>query len=126
MFWNKLSELCRKNGISVNGLCKELGFSNATATHWKQGATPNNSTLKKLSEYFGVPVDYFTSDNSVNVQTVQDNHGIIGNAHAPVTIYNGNERKLSSQASKLLDIFESLDVIEQAELLVYAKNLSKK
>lgn len=126
MFWAKFVELCNKNGKKPNPVAKELGISSGSVTSWKNGVQPHDSTLMKIANYFGVPVDYFTSDNSVNVQTVQDNHGIIGNAHAPVTIYNGNERKLSSQASKLLDIFESLDVIEQAELLVYAKNLSKK
>lgn len=58
MFWNNFEKLCVQRGISPNGVCKDLGFSNATATHWKQGAKPNNNTVKRIADYFGVSVDY--------------------------------------------------------------------
>ncbi len=58
MFWDNLIKLCNNRGISPNGVCLELGLSNATATKWKNGAIPRNATLKKIADYFGVSVDY--------------------------------------------------------------------
>lgn len=59
MFWDKIIELCNNKGISPSKLCETLDFSNATATKWKNGATPHDSTLKKISDYFDVPIDFF-------------------------------------------------------------------
>ena len=58
MFWETLSNLCNERGISPNGVCAELGLSNATATKWKNGAVPRQSTLRKIADYFGVSVSY--------------------------------------------------------------------
>lgn len=62
MFWEKFVELCAEKNKYPNNVCKELQFSNATATHWKQGAKPNATTLKKVADYFGVPVEYFRQE----------------------------------------------------------------
>ena len=58
MFWNTFVELCSKNKVSPNAVCKELGFSNATATKWKNGSEPRDTTCNKIADYFGVSVDY--------------------------------------------------------------------
>jgi len=65
------------------------------------------------------------SENSITRSTIQDNHGVIGNAHAPVTIINGSERQLTAQEIALIDLFEKLDVIKQAQLIAYAAELAK-
>lgn len=63
MFWENFEKLCAFKGISANGACKELGFSNAAATHWKKGAKPNNSTLKRIADYFGVTPESLVAEN---------------------------------------------------------------
>lgn len=75
-----------------------------------------------LAEYFDVTVDQLMSEPTM---TVNDNHGIIGHTHAPVTIINGSERKLSEQEVELLNIFGQLSVVNQAKLLVYAEGLKE-
>lgn len=57
MFWNNLVLLCNKRNISPNTVALSLGLSNATATKWKQGAIPRNTTLKKIADYFNITVD---------------------------------------------------------------------
>lgn len=61
MFWDVFLVLCANAGKSPNSVCKELGFSNATATHWKNGQQPRTSTLSKISDYFGVSTTYLLS-----------------------------------------------------------------
>ena len=62
MFWEKFVLLCNQINKSPNAVCADLKFSNATATHWKQGAKPNSSTLQKIADYFNVNVSYFSND----------------------------------------------------------------
>lgn len=123
-FYEKLEILCKNRGITVTALTKELGYSSSAGTTWKKSnGLPRNSTVKKISEYFNVPISYFSTDETVSPQTVLDNHGIIGHTHAPVTIINGTEKKLTEQELALLGIFAKLDVVNQAKLLAYASEL---
>jgi transcriptional regulator with XRE-family HTH domain len=56
MFWDMFEQLCRSRGSSPTAVALELGFSNATATKWKKGSTPQGSSLQKIAEYFDVPI----------------------------------------------------------------------
>lgn len=58
MFWTNFVNLCEKKSMSPNAVCAELGFSKATATHWKKGSKPNGEALIKLAEYFDTTIDY--------------------------------------------------------------------
>lgn len=63
MFYDRFSALCDEKGISVTKAIMEIGLSRSLGTKWKKtNATPNGKTLAKISEYFGVPVDFFTRD----------------------------------------------------------------
>lgn len=123
MFYNTLQQLCRQKGISVTEFAKQIGLSQSNVTTWKAGAVPRSKTLKATADYFGVSVEYLTGDDAVNVRTVQDNHGIIGHAHAPVTINGGGTASLSEQEEALLDLFRKMNVVSQAKLLVYAESV---
>lgn len=125
-FYQKVIALCKEKGVSRSRMADDIGISRSTPKDWESGkVTPRFDTIKKLADYFGVPVNYFTENNGTSIenQTIQDNHGIIGHAHAPVTIINGSERKLSDQEVALLNIFEQLSVMDQARLLVFAEEL---
>ena len=124
--YEKIQMLCKKEGFEISNLGDHipgLNITKGSISKWKTGAVPRASTIKSIAEYFNVTPEYLTDNESVSVQSVQDNHGIIGHAHAPVTIINGSERKLSDQEVELLNIFEKLSVIEQAKLIVYASGL---
>lgn len=59
MFYDKFKALCDSAGISCNKAALTMGLSNATPTKWKKtGATPDGSTVAKLTAYFGVPTDF--------------------------------------------------------------------
>ena len=126
--YEKIKELCDNAGFSISSISKKipgLSINKASITGWKNGSKPRPDKIKAIADYFGVTVEYLTSDEEVSVQTVQDNHGIIGHTHAPVTIINGSEKKLTEQELALLEIFGKLDVVKQAQLLAYAADLAK-
>lgn len=58
MFWERFNYLCAKKGISANAAAKELSIASGTVSEWKKGRVPLNSTLKKIANYFDVPVDF--------------------------------------------------------------------
>lgn len=120
--YQKIQTLCAERGISITQLASSIGVSSATASGWKTGAKPRPSTIKKIADYFTVPIDFFLSGESLTT-TVAKNNGIIGHTHAPVTIINGSEKILTSNELELLNIFGELNAICQAKVLVYANEL---
>lgn len=69
-FYKRYCELCAKSGKSVSGVAAAVGLSNAAANGWKKGKVPNDTTLAKLSEYFGVTVEYLkTGEEKAPTQT---------------------------------------------------------
>lgn len=63
VFYDKFVALCNERGISPKRAVMEMGLSNSLATKWKKyGSTPGGDTLIKISDYFGVPMDYFKGE----------------------------------------------------------------
>lgn len=58
MFWEIFTQLCANIGESPNKVAKKLSIASGTVTEWKKGRIPQNATLKKLADFFGVSVDY--------------------------------------------------------------------
>lgn len=53
----RIKELCRLNGISMNKLEDILGFGKGYISKLGE-STPNTAKIKKIADYFGVSVDY--------------------------------------------------------------------
>ena len=58
MFWDIYTALCAKQGASPNAVAKSLSIASGTVTNWKNGAIPQNATLRKIADYFGVSTSY--------------------------------------------------------------------
>ena len=64
IFWNKYIELCANKSVSPNAVAKKIGMSSEVVIWWKRGRMPQNATLKKIADYFGVPVNYFLTEET--------------------------------------------------------------
>lgn len=65
-FYEKLNHLCMRNGISITAVAVELGYSRSITTTWKNSkGMPRPNTIKKISDYFGVPVSYFYDNEEI-------------------------------------------------------------
>ena len=121
-FYTKLIDLCKQKGVSRSKMADDIGISRSAPQGWaEKGAVPRFETIKKIADYFGVPVSYF---NETTNQTIHDNHGIIGNPHAPVTIHNGSV--LGDIEQELLSICAQLDMKRKNALLARAYELLEK
>lgn len=60
MFYTIYSDLCASIGKSPSAVAEELGLNKSAVTYWRNNpkAMPKYETLKKLAEYFNVPVGY--------------------------------------------------------------------
>lgn len=61
LIYTKVQELCTQNKITIYKLEKELGFPNASICKWKT-SNPTVDKLKKVADYFGVPIDFFLGE----------------------------------------------------------------
>ena len=72
MFWDTLVSLCNKNGTSPSAVCAALGLSNSASVKWKRGSVPQDRTLVKIANYFGVSPEYLTGEKSEPQTTALD------------------------------------------------------
>ena len=61
-FYNNYLSLCALTRKSPSRVANEIGLSNAAANGWKKGKAPSDVTLKKLADYFNVPVESLTEE----------------------------------------------------------------
>lgn len=106
MFWDKYFALCSKIGKSPNAVAKEIGISSGTLTGWKKhNKVPLDMTIKKVADYFGVPVSYFSEEAPETEK-------------APMPIDIGEEN--------ILRMYRSLSTEEKGAWYAYALSLKEK
>lgn len=62
MFWKIFVKLCSERNTKPNPVAKSLNISSGAVTKWKAGAMPNDTTLYKIANYFGVSVEYLKGE----------------------------------------------------------------
>lgn len=62
MFYDTLQGLCREHGLSVSAALKIMGVSSGNISHWKKGRLPKGKTLRRMAQFFDVPVDFLIGD----------------------------------------------------------------
>lgn len=66
--FNKIEELLKSHNMTLNKLSKAVGIPYMTLKSWKlRGSSPRLENVKKIADYFEVPVEYFFEDDSENL-----------------------------------------------------------
>ena len=61
--YNKVEKLMDENGVTQYKLSQDTGVPQSTLSDWKRGLyTPKVDKLKKIADYFGVPLEYFLEE----------------------------------------------------------------
>ena len=131
MFWNNFVELCNVNGKSPNGVCNELGLSANTATKWKKGAIPRDTTLNKIAKYFGVTPEYLLGIKSIDLQHFAEPTSVdvaVEKFAASIqdAVRAAEEKKPPSMLERLADVVKSLPKDDLEELGRYAEYLANR
>ena len=64
MFYDIVNNLCKERKTTITRMAEEVGLSNAAPTSWRKGSVPKLGTVKKIAEYFDVPVEYLLGEES--------------------------------------------------------------
>lgn len=66
MFASRLRALRKERGLTLQQLAKHFGMSHSTLSKYETGSRkPDMKMLKKLSDFFGVSVDYLIGESPV-------------------------------------------------------------
>lgn len=122
--YEKVEMLCKQKGINISNLGDAIGIKvdKSTISHWKKGAVPRACTIKAIADFFDVTVDFLINE-SANIETafnsLNGHNNIIGNGNIVST-------PLTEHQKALLDLFDKMDIVKQAQLLTYAAELNEK
>lgn len=56
MLYDKIKEICKKNGVSVSAVEKEAGLSNGTISKWNE-SSPSVDNLKAVANVLKIKVE---------------------------------------------------------------------
>lgn len=128
MFKKNFIKLCIDKGEAPTSVCQKIGLSNAAYSSWDDNTVPRKTTLKRISDYFGVPVDYLlTGENNVgNLNNVTGNYNVVGNHNSDVRVNTASSEGLTEQEFELLNLFRALSEIDKAKALLYIAELKRK
>ena len=59
MLYERIKELCKKNGTNITALEKACGFGRGSISKIDKHR-PSNEKLQKMADYFGITVDQLT------------------------------------------------------------------
>lgn len=58
MFWERYKFECERTHLAPSRVAFNLNIGLSVMNNWKNGATPQQATLKKLADYFNCSVEY--------------------------------------------------------------------
>ena len=116
MFYEKYARLCAERGLSVTGVARALHITPNAPSAWANGATPRNSTLKRIADYFNVDVSYFYKDDEIESKDDKLVHGFIDEL----------KRDLTDDEQLLLDIFRTMTDEQKTALMKEAMRIKLK
>lgn len=111
MLYNKIEELMRKTGVSAYQISKDTKIPQSAFSRWKKGeSNPSLKNIKILSEYFGVPIGYFTEgvegapkvkkqEISIDLKKITDN---------ALICYYGDRELTASQKAKISKVLKAV------------------
>ena len=89
--YNRIEKLCADNGINITTMCKESGASRASLTDLKMGRKQGLSTdtLSKISNYFGVSVDYLLGNEPKAKTPAETGERTVSDEDIRFALFNG-------------------------------------
>ncbi len=122
---NRIAELRKKAELTQTQLADIVKVQQSTLSHWETGTYDADvESLIKLSNYFGVPVDYIICNDTINS---------VDNIYAGAFTFLQNERALSdailqkygSDVSTIIDIYSRSSMPRQGKIFKIINDISE-
>ena len=123
MFWDIYTALCAKQGVSPNAVAKSLSIASGTVTNWKNGAVPQNATLRKIADYFGVSVSYLQGLSDEPSVSLSDQviANLSANVQRVVDELDKQKKPVLGLNTKLSSLLDQMNADELEDLEKYAE-----
>ena len=113
MFWKNFKEICEEHNKKPTQVVVDLGLSRSLVTSWKNGGYPSAKTVKRIAEYFDVPVLRFWASDAEE----EEKHDLIIKEQVTKTIDNilkdtNQKGSMAFLAPYLTDICNELYKVE--------------
>lgn len=122
-----IKKLSKSKNISVKQLLKDIELAPGTMVNMKT-SMPQSDNLAKIADYLDCSVDYLLgrsddpqSHKARTSNSVKGNYNAVDNSSVTV-----NSSLLNEHQKALLDLYDKLNPIQQAQLLVEADKMVKK
>lgn len=73
MFKENFIRLCNEKKESPSFVCRKIGITPATFSCWTETSVPRKATLLKIADYFGVPVETLTENQTEQKEKPSEN-----------------------------------------------------
>lgn len=129
MFYEQVKSLCDERHIAISTLARKLNLSPSAPANWKAGTLPKAETLIKISEFFGVSVDFllFGADRATqNTATTQDAAVLQSSGGSSMSVATGevaSNMDLQGFEQELIRIYRKLNMLGKSELIHKAYSL---
>ncbi len=112
----RILDLMTINNINASKLTKEIPLTNGLITQWKQGKQkPSLEAVNKIANYFNVSLDYLVNGNTPS-ENISVSGSITGNNNSNnIVSSNQSIETIPIDQQELLDLYNQLDPIKQAE-----------
>jgi len=117
--------------MTLLDLGRKVGVGASTVRKWETGFIKDmrSDKLQKVAIALNVTPAYlmgWDESQTVSIDTIHTNNGMIGQANAPVTIYGNDEPiHLTKEEMELIRIYKDLDVKKRMQLLYTAMELEE-
>ena len=120
----KLELLMKQNKTKGKELAKIIGVSTTTISCWRNGEkTPKIENIKKIAEFYNVPIEYLTSDRDFketkkyNITDIKNNNNVAIGEKAKISTLDIDE--LEPIDITILGLVKKMDLEEKAEIIKY-------
>lgn len=127
VFFTQIESLCKAKHISPSALAKMMNLSPNASGKWRSGSLPKVETVMKIADYFDVSTDfllYGKERHSNNASATNGAVSISGNGNVTGDIHTN--ASLDKYETELINIYRSLDVRQQAELVFRASEIKSR
>lgn len=121
----RIHYLRTEQNLTLQEVGDRVGVQASTVRKWETGFIKNLRTdkMQKLAAALDTTVDYLMgwTDNSININSVGTNNGVIGQNSGEIHI----EQERSKEEAELLRVFGNLSVKDRSKLMTYAWSLEE-
>lgn len=111
-FFTRLSNLCEEQGTTITALCKTLKISTSKRTAWSKGSMPSADVLIKLSNHFGVSIDYLLK----GIKSIKPEHIAIKNYIVLTIILQENTNTIHESKTDMEILSKRLIEFSQSQI----------